>query len=172
MPVIQPPPISEQLQNEIHKAEKMHDFISGTVPDEFVGDTDQKILVAAIYSLTSEHHAAILYLLKAGRYDGSAFALVRPLIDGAYRAHWIYSCAKPDIVARLKNGENVYPGLINMADEIGKRLTRTACLQRLSPISTHFTATRTEGWSNLAVDSMQRGQPFNQTTAMERSWRL
>jgi hypothetical protein len=30
MPVIQPPPISKQLQDEIHKAEKMHDFISGT----------------------------------------------------------------------------------------------------------------------------------------------
>ena len=51
--VIQPPPISKQLKDEIHKAEKMHDFISGTVPDKFVGDTDQKILVAAIYSLTS-----------------------------------------------------------------------------------------------------------------------
>jgi len=48
MPVIQPPPISKQLQDEIHKAEKMHDFISGTVPDKFVGDTDQKLLVAAI----------------------------------------------------------------------------------------------------------------------------
>ena len=41
MPVIQPPPVSKQLQDEIHKAEKMHDFISGTVPDKFVGDTDQ-----------------------------------------------------------------------------------------------------------------------------------
>lgn len=75
MPVIQPPPISKQLQDEIHKAAKMHDFISGTVPDNFVSDTDQKLLVAAIYSLTSEHQAAILYLLKAGRYDGSALAL-------------------------------------------------------------------------------------------------
>ena len=41
MPFIQAPPVSKQLQDEIHKAEKMHDFISGTVPDTFVGDTDQ-----------------------------------------------------------------------------------------------------------------------------------
>jgi hypothetical protein len=110
MPIIQPPPVSKQLQDEIHKAELMHDFITATMPDKFVGDTDQKILVAAIFSLTSEHHGAILHLLKSGRFDGSALALVRPLIDGAYRAHWIYSCAKPDVVVRIKNGENVYDG--------------------------------------------------------------
>ena len=122
MPIIQPPPVSKQLQDEIHKAELMHDFIQENIPDTFVGDTDQKILIAAIFSLLSEHHGAILYLLKPGRFDGSALALVRPLIEGAYRAHWIYSCAKPDIVVRIKNGENVYPGLINMATEIEKKV--------------------------------------------------
>jgi hypothetical protein len=68
MPIIQPPPVSKQLQDEIHKAELMYDFITETIPDKFIGDTDQKILIAAIYSLTSEHHAAILHLLKAGRF--------------------------------------------------------------------------------------------------------
>jgi hypothetical protein len=133
MPVIQPPPVTKQLQDEIHKAELMHDFITATGPDKFVGDTDQKILVAAIYSLTLEHHGAILHLLKAGRFDGSALALVRPLIDGAYRAHWIYSCAKPDIVARIKNGENVYPGLINMATEIEKKVDADGMFSSIAP---------------------------------------
>jgi hypothetical protein len=133
MPIIQPPPVSKQLQDEIHKAELMHDFISATIPDKFVGDTDQKLLLAAIYSLTSEHHGAILYLLKTGRFDGSALALVRPLIDGAYRAQWIYSCAKPDIVARIKNGESVYPGLINMATEIEKKVDADGMFASIAP---------------------------------------
>jgi len=133
MPIIQPPPVSKQLQDEIHKAELMHDFITASMPDKFVGDTDQKILVAAIFSLTLEHHGAILHLLKAGRFDGSALALVRPLIDGAYRAHWIYSCAKPDIVARIKNGENVYPGLINMATEIEKKIDADGMFASIAP---------------------------------------
>jgi len=133
MPIIQPPLVSTQLRDEIHKAELMHDFIAATIPDKFVGDTDQKILVAAIFSLTSEHHGAILHLLKAGRFDGSAFALVRPLIDGAYRAHWIYSCAKPDIVARIKNGEDVYPGLINMATEIEKKIDADGMFASIAP---------------------------------------
>jgi len=121
------------VQHEIHKAELMHDLISATIPDKFVGDTDQKMLVAAIFSLTSEHHGAILHLLKTGRFDGSAFALVRPLIDGAYRAQWIYSCAKPDIVARIKNGEDVYPGMINMADEIEKKVDADGMFASIKP---------------------------------------
>jgi len=133
MPIINPPVVSNKLLEEIHKAEQMHDFIMATIPDKFIGDTDQKLLVAAIFSLTAEHHGAILYLLKAGRFDGSALALVRPLIDGAYRAHWIYSCAKPDIVARIKNGENVYPGLINMATEIEKKINADGMFASIAP---------------------------------------
>ena len=79
MPMIQPPTVSKQLQDEIHKAELMHDFIIATMPDKFVGDTDQKLLVAAIYSLTLEHHGAILHLFKSGRFDGSAFVRSRIL---------------------------------------------------------------------------------------------
>jgi hypothetical protein len=171
MPVIEPPLVSKQLQDGIHKAELMHDFISATIPDKFVGDTDQKILIVAIYSLTSEHHGAILHLLKSGRFDGSALALVRPLIEGAYRAQWIHSCAKPDTVACIKKGENAYPGLINMATEIEKGLLPMECLSPLHLISMLFTATRTEVWSNLAVDLTQPEQPLNQTTATKRSWR-
>jgi hypothetical protein len=133
MPIIQPPRVSKQLQDEIFKAELMHDFTMATIPDRFVGDTDQKILVAAIFSLTSEHHGAILHLLKSGRFDGSALALVRPLIDGAYRAHWIYSCAKPDIVVRIKNGENAYPGLINMATETEKKINADGMFASIAP---------------------------------------
>lgn len=134
MPIIKPPDVSKNLLDEIQKAEQMHDFIMATIPDKFVGDTGEKLpLVAAIFSLIAEHHGAILYLLKAGRFDGSAFALVRPIIDGAYRAHWIYSCAKPEIIARIRNGENVYPGLINMATEIEKNLSTDGMFVSVAP---------------------------------------
>lgn len=133
MPIIEPPEISKKLHSEIYKAEQMHDFVMHTMPDKFVGDTDQKLLVAAILSLTAEHHGAILYLLKSGRFDGSAFALVRPLVDAAYRAHWLYSCAKPEIIARIKKGEDVYPGLINMATEIEKKVNADGMFASIAP---------------------------------------
>ncbi len=121
MPAIKPPTVSKEVSDEITRAEGMHNFILANMPDGFVSDTDVKIIVAALFSLTLEHHGAILHLLKAGQFDGSAFALVRPLIEAAYRAHWVYACAKPDIVTRLKNGEKVEPGLINMATEVEKK---------------------------------------------------
>jgi hypothetical protein len=134
MPIIEPPAVSKQLQDEIDKAEKMHGFIMTTIPDKFVGDPEEKLpLVAAIFSLIAEHHGAVLYLLKSGRFDGSALALVRPMIDGAYRAHWIYSCAKPEIIARIRKGENVYPGLINMATEIEKKLDTDGLFVSVAP---------------------------------------
>jgi hypothetical protein len=120
MPFITPC-ISNEVLHEIRTAEEMRGSILATVPENFLGDTDEKLLVAGIFSLVMEHHGAILHLLKGGQFDGSAFALVRPLIEGAYRAHWIYACAKPDKVLRVKNGEDVYPGLINMATEVEKK---------------------------------------------------
>lgn len=164
MPTIQPPPVSKELRAEIHKAKLMHDFALGTMPDKFVGDTDQKLLVAAIFSLTCEHHAAILYLLESGRYDGSALALVRPLIDGAYRAHWIYSCARPDIVARIKNGENVYPGLPNMADEIEKKVNADGLFATVKPYINSL-----HGYTHGGLE--QLGRRFNATgTAVQPNY--
>ncbi len=111
----------------------MHNFIAKTIPDEFKADTDERIMIAAFFSLALEHHGAILYLLESGRFDGSAFALVRPLIDCAYRAHWINVCAKPDIVVRAKHGEDVYPGLLNMADEVEKKISTGGLFSSVAP---------------------------------------
>jgi Family of unknown function (DUF6988) len=122
MPIIKPPTISKEIAGQIQKADEMHNFIQKTMPDKFTPDSDQKLLVAGLFSLLMEHHGAILYLLQSGRFDGSALALVRPLIDAAYRAHWVYACAKPDIIVRIRKGEKVYPGLLNMATEVEKRI--------------------------------------------------
>lgn len=65
MPIAKPT-VSKEVLEDIAKAEAMHDFILATMPGGFVSDTDVKILVAALFSLTLEHHGAILYLLKAG----------------------------------------------------------------------------------------------------------
>ncbi len=125
--------VTAAVQAEIQRAERMHAFIQKTIPDRFIGDTDVMLLVASMFSLVMEHHGAILYLLRTGQYDGSAFALVRPLIDSAYRAHWVYACAKPDIVVRIKNGEDVFPGLINMATEIEKRVDTDGFFPSIAP---------------------------------------
>jgi hypothetical protein len=89
MPVLSAATVSEALKSELHRAMEMNTFVVRNVPDSFKGDTDEKILVGGYFSLILEHHGAILYLLQSGQFDGSALALVRPLIDAAYRAHWV-----------------------------------------------------------------------------------
>lgn len=116
MPVLKALPISDALKAEIARSIEMHTFVVRNVPDSFTGDTDEKILVGSYFSLVLEHHGAILHLFRTGQFDGSALALVRPLIDAAYRAHWVYSSASSENITKLRNGEKCDLGLVNMAD--------------------------------------------------------
>jgi hypothetical protein len=133
MPFITPC-ISNEVLHAIQTAEEMRGSIQVSVPENPLMDTDEKLLVAGIFSLVMEHHGAILHLLKTGQFDGSAFALVRPLIEGAYRAHWIYACAEPDKVLRIKNGENGYPkSLIHIAKEVEKKTEAGGFFASIAP---------------------------------------
>jgi len=118
MPVLNAAPVSEALKAELARSIEIHTFVVQNVPDDFTGDTDEKMLVAGYFSLVLEHQGAVLYLIQSGQFDGSALALVRPLIDAAYRAHWVYSSASPENIAKLRNGEKCDPGLINMAEAL------------------------------------------------------
>jgi hypothetical protein len=103
--------IDNEVLERIAVAETMHNFVLESVPQRFLTNTDQKTIVVALFSLVVEHHGAILTLLKLGRFDGSAFALVRPLIDAVYRAFWVHYCAKPEHLAAIRKGDSPYPGL-------------------------------------------------------------
>jgi hypothetical protein len=124
MPVYQPT-VSKELLTQIDRAEKMHNFVLANVPDRLVLDTEEKTVLVSLLSLTIEHHGAILHLLKSGRFDGSAMALTRPLIDCVYRALWLHCSGKPEHFASVRAGDSPYPGLPNMADAIDKALPTT-----------------------------------------------
>ena len=126
-------PINATLQSEIDRSAEVHTFIVKNIPDRFTGDSDEKILVGSLLSLILEHQSAILHLLGTGIFDGSALALVRPLIDGAYRAHWVYCCASPDNIAKIRAGDKCDPGLINMAEAIEKAIDAGGFFLTISP---------------------------------------
>ena len=118
----------KDVLDRIAVAETMHNFVLEAVPQAFKSDTDEKTIIVALFSLVVEHHGAILTLMKTGRFDGSAFALVRPLIDAVYRAFWVHFCAKPEHLTAIRKGESPYPGLPNMADEVEKHMNYTGGL--------------------------------------------
>lgn len=136
MPILNSIPVSPELTAELNRSAEMHMFIVRNVPDSFVGDTDEKLLTGALFSLVLEHHGAILHLLGTGQFDGSALALVRPLIDAAYRAHWIYSSASPENIAKLRAGEKCDPGLINMAEAVEKKIGADGFFVAIGPYIT------------------------------------
>ncbi len=134
MPTLPPPTLSQHLRQVLDSASTMHRFIADTALDSFTPASDEIILVASLYSLVEEHHGAILYLLGAGQFDGSAFSLARPLIESGLRAHWIYSCAKPEHIQQIRTGkENVYPPLRNMAEEIEKQMQAGGIFEAIIP---------------------------------------
>jgi hypothetical protein len=136
MPVYQPT-LSKELHSQIDRAEEMHNFLLANVPDRLVLDTDEKTVLVALFSLTIEHHGAILHLLKSGRFDGSAMTLTRPLIDCVYRALWLHCSGKHEHFVSVRAGGSPYPGLPNMADAIDKGLPATDGLfQALKPFIT------------------------------------
>jgi hypothetical protein len=134
MPIIPQPIISQDLRQEIERAEDMYASIISNTPDVFVSDNDEKMLVGIFYSLAREHFTAILYLLRAGQFDGSAFALARPLVEAAYKAHWLYCCAKPATVARIKAGGNCFPPFSDIAELIEKKMDAEGIFTFIAPL--------------------------------------
>lgn len=133
MNVISRPVVGKIVLDRIQNAERMHDFILRAVPEKFLSDTDEKILVVAFFSLAVQHHAAILHLLRDGRFDGSALALVRPLIEATYRAHWVYACSSPEQVAQIKKGRDVYPRFPDMASEVEAKIDAGGIFAEIKP---------------------------------------
>jgi hypothetical protein len=90
--------------------------ISGPIPN-----TPKLHLFGLFMSVVIEHHGAILLLLETEGHFGSAFALARPLVEAAFRAHWMLVCGGDEDVARIRLGKQEYPGFRTMASEIEKR---------------------------------------------------
>jgi hypothetical protein len=132
MPILPQPTISPELTQDIERAENMHHFMIANTPDTYVRG-DEMDLVGALYSLAREHHSAIIYLLRAGQFDGSAFALARPLVEAAYKAHWLYSCAKPQTIIRIRAGGNCFPPFSDIADLIEQKMKTGGSLNFIAP---------------------------------------
>lgn len=79
-------------------------------------------LFAGFLSVVLEHHDSILLLLHTETNYGSAFALVRPLIETACRAHWMYISASDQQIEKILRGESItYPEAKDMFDKLAAR---------------------------------------------------
>jgi len=96
--------MSSQVQQEIERANRFGDEIENLVVAKGGCPTgDRNTLLIAYWSLAFDHHRGVLCLLS-NKFYGSAFALVRPIVEAAVRAHVVIMGSDED-VQRLRNDE-------------------------------------------------------------------
>jgi hypothetical protein len=90
------PPTTNSLQFKIEHAAKLGQSLEDLVSCKALTmKTDRDFLLVGLWSLTFDYSKGILSLL-ASKYYASAFALWRPLVEAAVRAHLIFIVSDKD----------------------------------------------------------------------------
>jgi hypothetical protein len=104
----------------IDLAGNMHNFVQASLLQAPLLDTDEKQIVPALYSLATEHHGAILHLLKQAASKGVPWRLCG-LSSMLFIVHCGYYYGRPSHFQAVREGKDVCPPLPSMADAIEQR---------------------------------------------------
>ncbi len=89
-------------------------------PDERTSD-NRTTLLALFTSLAMEHFRAIVLLVKSQVAVGSAFSLLRPLLESIARGEWLYLCGTEEERSAFISGDLQFKGLRQIAKEVDTR---------------------------------------------------
>lgn len=130
--------VDSQTRHEIQRAQEMHQFVADKLAGEYPAD-DRLTLFASFLSLAQSHHEAIIVLCAHERLIGSAYALLRPLVEVANRGLFTGFLATPDQVEKIKRG----------GDPFGKFNELTARLDNVFHTDGLFAGHGGEAWKTL-----------------------
>jgi hypothetical protein len=88
-------------------------------------------------TIVFEHHDSIVRLITAGNF-GSAFTLLRPVVETFYRGMWMMFCGSDGDIAEFRAGRFEFNPYIEMTEEVDKKLGGTGT----------FAGSRTE-WKSM-----------------------
>jgi hypothetical protein len=95
-------------------------------------DDTRSVWIAGSMAVALEHHEAISLLIEQ-QLTGSAFALVRPMVETVVRAHWINAVARDDQVERARQDDKkAFPSMSEMSAAIGKAYGADELFQRFT----------------------------------------
>jgi hypothetical protein len=86
--------------------------------------TQRNQSVIGFASIALEHQSSILRLIATGDHDGTAMALLRPMVETVARVMWVYSCASEKDIIDIFNGSFKFPSFGRMTDNVEKRLKK------------------------------------------------
>lgn len=109
------------VKSEIAKAHEFREHVRTLISDEY-GDDTRTTLLLGFTDQIFEHHEAILVLLER-HLTGSAFALVRSLIEAFFKVQWAAACAEDADVKKIATKRRFeFPGTEDMVKAIDEKL--------------------------------------------------
>lgn len=107
------------VEEELNKAQSTMEEVKKVLNGLKLSGDDWSIVVAGMIHQGIEHHDSILVLIRS-KLTGSAFALVRVVMEILVRGAWIMCCATPKQVTRFINEDKIDPTFGDMSEAIDK----------------------------------------------------
>lgn len=105
------------IENDLKLAEGVATEIKGIITPLNYPDDEWSTTVAAFIDQAFEHHAAIILLVRSALF-GSAFALLRSLVEIVFRGVWIAACATDAEIKRFREKDEIEHSFGDMAKAI------------------------------------------------------
>ncbi|MFZ0523940.1 MAG: hypothetical protein WAL95_23145 [Candidatus Acidiferrales bacterium] len=94
------------VENELKLAEGVSTEIKRVITPLKYADDEWSTTVAAFIDQAFEHHAAIILLIRSALF-GSAFALLRSVVEIVVRGVWIATCATDAEIKRFRERDEI-----------------------------------------------------------------
>jgi hypothetical protein len=112
-----PPPLPEELQKTLSKAQDLHRWIAERQDNIEIPRQRSSLVPGLLFDLTIEHHLGIVHLALA-RMNGPAFALLRAGMEALVRGAWLQRCATPEEVEAFVAKETLPLGFGGLVEAV------------------------------------------------------
>jgi hypothetical protein len=109
---------SPLITDYLQRAATFHNAVVNDYPNGTYKSNKRNTLFVALCDMTLEHHGAIVTLVKSGQHDGSALALMRPILETSLRAYWTLYCSSDEELNEITAGKRQFPGLDQCAKKV------------------------------------------------------
>jgi hypothetical protein len=109
---------SLSITDHFRRAMAFHNAVVNDYPNGTYKSDKRNTLFMALCDMTLEHHGAIVTLVKSGQHDGSALALMRPILETSLRAYWTLYCSSDEELNGITAGKRQFPGLDHCAQKV------------------------------------------------------
>lgn len=110
----------QSAEDYLQRAVSLHNFILERYPEGTYKSDRRNTLFVSLCDVALEHFGAIISLIKSGQHTGSAFALLRPLVETSVRAYWVRYIADDELLVSILRYKAAFPVMERAAKQVEK----------------------------------------------------